>query len=211
MESFDYDILNIFEEYDMENKLTKNNIKSCREICQKYENRLHEKDMTSKFLLFSQFDDCKINYDFIKDVKFKDYEIYNEFLGDEKNKKNHYQKFNMFFGDKKCEIVFEMNNEHSENGKHKLLQNKLYIDENLIIKKESQNSKEFINLTYVVNLLNKLKIEADMGNFLTLLLKTMNLENMFKQILEKIKSNPESHFHNIEWDSASDISMSDTE
>jgi hypothetical protein len=209
MESFDYDILNVFEEYEMENKLTKAHIKSCRDICQKYENRLYEKEMTSKFLFFSNFDDCEMKYECINNIKIKDYEIYNDSIGDEMNKKNHYQKFNIYFGENKCEVVFEMNNEFSENGKTKLLYSKFFIDENLIIKKESQKSKDFINLTYVKNLLNTLKIETNIAKFLTLLLKTMNLENMFKNVLEKIKTDTDSYYYNIEWDSTSDISFSD--
>lgn len=211
MESFEYDILSIFEEYEMENKLTKANIKFCRETCQKYENKLYEKEMTSKLRFFSHFDDCKLKYEQIDNVKIKDYEIYDDSNIEEMNKKNHYQKFNIYFGENKFQVVFEMNNEFTENGKNKLLYNKLFIDENLILKKESQSSKDFINLTYIKKLLDVLNIETNIVNFLTLILKTMNIENIFRNILEKIKNDTESYFFNIEWDSTSDISISDVD
>lgn len=211
MDRFNCDILSIFEEYEMENKLTKQNIKSCREICQKYENKLYEKEMTSKILFYCQFDDSNIKCDYINEIKIQDYEVFSDGNDENQIKKNHFQKFNIYFGQKKCEVFFEMNNEFSDGGKYKLLYSKLFIDENLIIKKESQTSKDFINLTYIKLLIENLKLETDNLKFLTLILRIMNLHNMFSHILEKIQSDENNHYHNIKWNSDSDISMSDEE
>jgi hypothetical protein len=211
MNSFDYDILSIFEEYETEDKLTRMNIKSCREICQKYENKLYEKEMTSKILFFCQFDDSNIKCDYFNNIKIKDYEVHSDGNDDVQNKKNYLQKFNIFFGEKKCEVIFEMNSEFSDSGKNKLLYNKLFIDEKLIIKKESNSLKDFINLTYIKTLIENLNLETDNLKFLTLLLRVMNLHNMFSQILEKIQSGEKNYYHKVDWDSESDISMSDLE
>lgn len=210
--SFEELIICVFDECYQNDKLTKQEIESCRNLCQIYENKLYENELNSKLLCNIDLEDSKIENKNKKNIKISNYEYY--FNKDEINLiKDTTQKFDLYFENYKLQILFETTNEFINSGKTKLTNIKIYIDNNLILKKEHQNlKKEFINLSYFKNILSKFKeldIETTEKKFLIMLIKTMNIEHYFIDIIKNINENEiEKYCHILDMESDSDSSLS---
>lgn len=212
--SFEELVSNIFDDCYNYDKLTKQDIEICKNLCQFYENKLYENELNSKLLYYGDLEESKINYENKKNIKLINYESYSN--KDETNAiKDTIQKVDIYFRDYICKILFEISSEFINNGKCKLTKIKFYIDDNLILKKENQNLKKgFINLTHIKKILNKIKeydIETTEKNFLILLLKIMNIEHYFIDIIKNINEDKAFYHDKSDMESDSDISLSNDE
>jgi hypothetical protein len=210
--TFEDEIYDIMEKFILNNRLSMNDIKACREICTQFENRILANELTDKLKFYCKLDNYDINFE---NEKEQISVLSVEHIGvnkDEKNmnKKDHIIIMTINFYNNASKLIYEIIEEYSDNGKQKFLFYKFTIDGNLILKKEQQTLKPtFINLSYLKDFIENNKIKLNITQYLKLFTKLFGIYNFFEKEICQIENDSHNYCKDKSWESDSDISITD--
>jgi hypothetical protein len=204
--TFEHSFYNILDEFFESGQLCKADIKSAYNILHNYENKLQADELTIKLNLHKNMNNTQLIMENTENIVVTFYEYWNN--QDDKNKKSELTKFSVNFNDLIIDFIYDVSENYKENGNNKSLFHQLYIDGNLILKKDQYNlEKGFINLTYIDELFKKIGIKSSLLQFLKLFTTILDIQ-VYSDLLNDIEQNPDNYFYNKEWISDSDISES---
>lgn len=213
--TFEEEIYDVMEKFISSNRLSMSDIKACREICTQYENRVLALDMTEKIKFYCKIDDYDINFDNEEEkITVLSFESIGGVNRDDKNlnKRDNFITMSINFYHHLSNMIYEIVDEYSDNGRQKYTFHKFTIDGNVILKKENQSMKEpFINLSYIKDLIENNKIKLSITQFLQLFTKLFGVFNIFEKNLRDIENEPQKYYKDKSWESDSDVSISDDE
>jgi hypothetical protein len=200
--AIEQEILDILEKYLNDNALTLKNLETCEYILKKYKDKLYVNSLTSRLL--SYFGNIDENYhkNKIKVVSYNNFSANGEIV----------EKINISSDDCTLDVKYEMVNEvlHTNEGKVTILTHKFFIN-NYLIFNRCQNDKALkntVNLTYVQECVNNLKIDVSHYEFLHGFLKLFSTNNIFDPLVQKVGTDTdrEKYFFHRDWDSDSNVS-----
>ncbi len=224
--SFEAEIHKIMDKYLENNRLSYSDIRICHEICNLYQNKLQANDLTQKINLYSNISETQLIIDDDTQNNDKIFVSLYEYLNNKDDKNNNPNKndeiihFVLNLNNIQLSFVYETSNGFSNDGKYRYTNNKFLIDDYLILKKEQFLSKDkvfdktpikqnnFINLSYIDEIFNKLKIKSTIPQFLNLFTTVLKINTIFEVLISDIENNPDKFRYDQSWDSDSDISLS---
>jgi hypothetical protein len=213
--TFEEEIFDIMEKFLKSNSLSLNDLKSCKEICEQYENKIVAINLTNKLKNYCEENNYDINFDNKEESISVSY--YESKILVCNNKKENYITLTFNFNNNvTTTFTYEITEEYSDNGKQKFTFNNLIMDGSLIFKKETNSLKNiFTNLSYIDEFIKENKIKISIMQLLNLILNLMDITSIFEKNINDIEANaknePKKFFKNYTWNSDSDVSLSDCE
>jgi hypothetical protein len=193
------EIIAVLDSYANKNKLSLTNIENCEVILQRYKNKLYVDQLTYKLCFYLPSD---------SNIKVVSYESYNT-CG------NNVEKIGVQFGDNVLNMKYEVDSEkHDTQSKSKVFVfYKFYVDSYLILCKEKDNKKrDFINLTYVSECVENLKLNLSLHQFMEIFLKLFDDNCLLIKMIQQFQNNDgdkKKHYFEKAWNSDSDVSIDD--
>lgn len=205
MSDFESDIISIFYKYLDANILKMQNIENCHNIAENFKNKIIANELNDKFHKIIMRDDfTRVINNVFKVVKY-------EFLINEHTKDN-IKNITLLCDDNNLHISYANNETYSDNGKIKYMYHKIFINDNLIIKKESHNLRKlFLNFTYLDEIINIAKIDIKNVEFLEMIISLFSLNSVFENLTQEVKNNVIRTYYDKNWSSDSEVSMSDND
>ena len=195
--SIEKEIIILLDDYADKKKLNLESIENCETILQRYKNRLYVDQLTYKLYFYLSSS---------SGAKVVSYESYNS-SGD------NVEKIGVTFGNRvlnmKYEVISEKINSQSESKVYNY--HKFYIDSYLILKKERDNKRrDFVNLTYVSECVENLKLNVSIHKFMEIFLKLFDDNCLLIKLIQQFQNNDgdaKKHYFEKTWDSDSDVSV----
>lgn len=195
------DIIVLLDDYADKKKLNLASIENCETILQRYKNKLYVDQLTYKLYFYLSSN---------SGAKVVSYESYNS-NGD------NVEKIGVTFGNRvlnmKYEVISEKLNSQSESKVYNY--HRFYIDGYLILKKERDTKKrDFVNLTYVSECIENLKLNVSLYQFMEIFLKLFDDNCLLIKLIQQFQNNDgdaKKHYFKKAWDSDSDVSVDNEE
>lgn len=193
MDSFETELINLFDKYYDQNSLTVKELNFTLQLCEKYNVKLKSKYFTFKVLEYCEM----YNLD-IKNITIYNYNKYT-------NSTHNVVEFNVTIDNNKYYFIFEEIRHDNSNKKYY----KFIINENIIFKKNNENNennKSYINLSYIKDILETNKINISEYNFIKIFTFVFDTYHIYSHLLELVKEDNNKYYFDLSWTSDSDIS-----